>query len=207
MTFIYALIDPETLEPRYVGKSDNPTKRLGYHCSQSKRELSHKAHWIRSLLAKGLRPSIQILEEVDDSTWETAEVRLIAKLKSHGYRLTNGDSGGRGGKRATPEVRARLAKLRQGKQHSVATKQKLSESHIGLTHTDQARQKMSASHKGLKASANTREKMSRAHHGKTHTPETRQKCSDANKGRVFTEEHRKKLSEAAKNRHSVRRMV
>ena len=202
-TFIYVLVDPQTQEPRYVGKSDNPSKRLAHHCTAAKRERSRKACWIRSLLSKGLRPALQILEEVDIGNWENAEVHHIARMKEQGHNLTNGDSGGRGGKQASDELRRRLSDLRRGHKHSETTRQLISESHRGMKHTSETRVKMSKSHTSLVASDDTRQKMSAAHTGKKHTEETKMKCSVANKGRVFSEEHRRKLSEAASKRRAV----
>src|SRR5438874_480843 len=51
--FIYALVDPVTRFVRYVGKSEEPQERTTVHCNDKSR--THRANWIRSILAKGIR--------------------------------------------------------------------------------------------------------------------------------------------------------
>ena len=65
-TFIYALLDPITREIRYIGKSDYPRERLRDHVCDSKcnKENNRKANWIRSLLKQGLKPEMEIIDEV-----------------------------------------------------------------------------------------------------------------------------------------------
>lgn len=205
-TFIYALLDPGTDDIRYVGKSDDPPRRLTYHIQQAKHQHSHKAHWIMTLLRKNTRPDLRILAEVSDDNWEQEEMRYIAEAIQAGHVLTNGDSGGRGGRRATTELRLRLSNQRMGVRLSEETKQKISKAHIGMKHDKRTKHKMSASHIGKTASDLTRQKMSETRTGRTHSDETKAKCSAAKKGVKFSDSHRQKLSEAAKRRKSVRRM-
>ncbi|MBF0553237.1 MAG: GIY-YIG nuclease family protein [Nitrospirae bacterium] len=59
--FIYALVDPISIEMRYIGKSTNPHKRLSRHLIDKQR--THKTSWIQSLRNKGLKPIYCILEQ------------------------------------------------------------------------------------------------------------------------------------------------
>lgn len=78
---IYALIDPRTGEPRYVGKTSAPLKRLAGHLSDARcGGKSPKAHWLRELLASGLAPEMQVLEEVEPGDWRAAEQRWAERL-------------------------------------------------------------------------------------------------------------------------------
>src|SRR6266550_5497194 len=96
-TFIYALIDPRTRDVRYIGKADNPGVRFQRHINDVKRgDKSYKANWIRSLLAKGLRPVFRIIDEVLKTEWQAAEAAYIAVYREEGCRLVNTHPGGEG---------------------------------------------------------------------------------------------------------------
>lgn len=141
--FIYALCDPETGSPRYVGKARNLRKRVRQHLQPYELKRSnHRTAWIKSLLAKGLRPMVQVLEEVNAAQWPEAERQHIAALKSAGADLVNGDDGGCGGndgsewsraksaeRCATPEQRARTSRQFKGSIQSPI--------HRGLRHISQ----------------------------------------------------------------------
>jgi hypothetical protein len=78
-TFIYTLSDPITKEVRYIGKTNNPKRRLSAHVSRAIKENSnsHKNNWIRKILKEGNRPTIEVLEEVPVDNWEQHEVYWI----------------------------------------------------------------------------------------------------------------------------------
>lgn len=99
---IYKLIDlddPETT--RYVGKTKNPiSKRRVEHSSEAKRGgNSRKNKWIRSVLKKGGKIEIILIEDTTEESWEEREIFWIGFHKSD--KLTNelegGESGGKGG--------------------------------------------------------------------------------------------------------------
>lgn len=109
---IYSLVDPNTNEVRYIGLSSHGLKRARAHFT-NKREINkktHKATWIRSLLALKLQPKIVILEEVLDSkALPEREVFWIKQYKN----LTNHTEGGEGtrGWKHSEETKIFITKL------------------------------------------------------------------------------------------------
>jgi len=94
---IYGLFDPRNGELRYVGRSTmGLSRRVSCHLTPaSLRQREHRAHWLRSLVEKGLRPEAIVLEEVDSTeALSEAEVHWIASMRAIGCRLTNVKPGG-----------------------------------------------------------------------------------------------------------------
>ena len=89
---IYALIDPETDEIRYIGKSNNAQNRLNHHIRDRVKRKVPVSVWINDLMERGMRPRLVVLERVVD--WEEAEIRLIAVSRARGDRLLNVADGG-----------------------------------------------------------------------------------------------------------------
>lgn len=113
-TFIYGLIDPRCQAVRYVGKADDPAKRLTGHLGkQSLSKSDYKSRWLNKLLSLGLTPTLVILEEVEYLDWQAAEQRWIAHFRAAGNRLTNGDDGGNGGLAMSPTTRKKLSERRK----------------------------------------------------------------------------------------------
>jgi hypothetical protein len=94
-TFIYTLCDPDTMEVRYVGKSNNPQKRFYDHIA-GVNKISHKSSWIKSLLKENKKPILNIVDEVPIENWQMYEISWINKYKKDGCRLTNHSNGGNG---------------------------------------------------------------------------------------------------------------
>lgn len=94
--YIYTLENPITGEIRYVGKTKNPKMRFHNHCNKLHNTNSHKRNWINSLRNLGLRPIMNIIDEVEESEWHYWEKYWIQQLKNWGYNLTNHTSGGDG---------------------------------------------------------------------------------------------------------------
>lgn len=94
-TFIYGLTDSENVI-RYVGKSDNPEKRLKQHINSVDRKnrqgkkLTHKDNWIKS---ENYNVGLVILEECSKEKWDIREMYHISQYD----KLTNGNNGGKGG--------------------------------------------------------------------------------------------------------------
>jgi hypothetical protein len=138
---------------------------------------SHKCCWIRTILQKGEKPHLWILDEVDIKDWEFWECFYIDLFKSYGFNLTNIDKGGRGSSRISDE-----------------TRRKLSISKIGIKLSQKTRDKMSRAGKGKKKPEGFGEKSSIIQKGKKLTKEHIEKFSISLKNK-YTRENSKMSSE------------
>src|ERR1700676_3381484 len=117
MHYIYGLFDPETKELKYIGYTSRFSERYKEH-HDLKRLISntYKNNWIKSLLKKGLKAEIDILQECKTAEeLPYVETVYVAFYKELGAILTNGTKGGDGG--ATPlseEGRKRLSESKLG---------------------------------------------------------------------------------------------
>ena len=128
-TYIYALIDPITNIPRYIGKANDLNKRLKGHVNKvncKKSKLNKKESWIKSLLNNNLKPTIEKLDYVPVNEWKFWEMFYISLFKSWGFNLTNGDNGGLGTGRLTEEIRNKIRFANTGKIQSQETRDKIS---------------------------------------------------------------------------------
>jgi hypothetical protein len=99
IVYIYALLDPDTDDVRYIGKTKNLAQRLSSHClSSSKQSNPHKWRWIDKLKADGKKPKMLILDQCEQDSWQESERHWIAHYRSIGARLTNIADGGLGTK-------------------------------------------------------------------------------------------------------------
>lgn len=112
---IYALVDPVTREVHYVGKSTDPRKRLSFHLSKKSLTTDNpKNRWLRSLLSKGLRPLLIVLQTVTNGKWAEAERAWIVQGRMIGWPITNTSDGGEGVLENTPEtVKAQRQRVRR----------------------------------------------------------------------------------------------
>jgi group I intron endonuclease len=128
-TFIYELIDPRDDETRYIGKSDDPEKRIDSHLYESNSgSTTYKNNWIYGLLIENLEPKINVIDKVLFVDWEYWEKWWIALYKSWGIKLTNLTPGGSGRQKGskdskTTKRRKRISRL--GKKHSDKTREKI----------------------------------------------------------------------------------
>src|ERR1022692_1282427 len=148
---IYALVDPRTLEWRYVGRSSSGMIRPKQHIKpRLLKKKSRKNSWIISLKTLGLRPIIDILEEFDSFLpLNVAEIEWIAEAKRCGCKLTNMTDGGDGVNGYCPTLEQR---------------QKSSKNRKGIpVHTEEFKRMMSKLKTGVKFSAENKLKNSIAH--------------------------------------------
>lgn len=91
---IYTLSDPITNEIRYVGqtKYQNLEKRLDGHLKC--RDNTHRSYWIKSIVKKGLKPKIDLIETVDKEMSSDSEKFWIMMFKFWGFNLCNLTEGG-----------------------------------------------------------------------------------------------------------------
>lgn len=98
-TFIYGLIDPRTNQIKYIGKSDNPKKRLKEHISESRKKNkfgTKKENWINKLFSLNLKPKLKIINKVKFEEYNYWEEFYIKEYKNKGAKLLNYDEKGLG---------------------------------------------------------------------------------------------------------------
>jgi len=197
---IYGLVDPITLEIRYVGKTVSTIKeRLRIHIHQSKVAVkhTHKEAWIKGLLLKNIRPTIKLIEEVDHSVWAEREMYWISKIKN----LTNTTLGGDVGN-TTKCSEKRKEYLRVFSKNIKG----FYNSGLGRKWTEEQKEKRRLKpphNKGVKGiyktSETTKNKMSKSHKGKSHAG---YKWSEAAKEK-FKSSHKKGVETRKKRREGT----
>lgn len=148
--YIYGLAEPSG-EIRYVGKTEHPSRRLGWHIRSARhKKNTHKDNWILLLISAGLRPEFVIIEIVHPwQDWQKREKFWIAHYRHLvGTRLTNTRDGGEGSVDFSGDVRERMSLAHKGKlkseEHrkkigdanrnpSAETRQRMSEWQFGVT--------------------------------------------------------------------------
>ena len=202
-TFIYELIDPRSNETRYIGKSNNPQRRLK---DEHLKEIgdTHKIRWIKQLQRLNLIPVLNIIDEVSESDWDFWERFYIRQFRLCEFRLVNDTDGGDGVKDSTGEVGRKVSRALMGRKVSQEQVQRALETkrrNNSFGQTKEALDKRVAKITGMKRSKEICEKFSKSHIGIHPTEETKQKLRERLKGRVFTEEWRRELSKANTGKH------
>lgn len=115
---VYALVDPRSGQWRYIGKSCSGLRRPQEHVRACfLRSSTHKNNWVKSLLAQGLEPQIEVLEELQGpDRLADAEMEWIAAARRAGCQLTNETDGGDGlwGRKHTLATRLKMSCVRGG---------------------------------------------------------------------------------------------
>lgn len=145
-TYIYALIDPNTQQVRYIGKTKYLNKRYNAHINDSKK--SHKTNWIKSL--KPLVPELFILDVCDDLSWVNLEQYWISQFKTWGFDLTNVTEGGEGssGMKLSETHRNNISNGLKGRVVTTETRLKISQSNKGKHKSESHILNLKLSHKG-----------------------------------------------------------
>lgn len=206
-TFIYALCEPGTRTVRYIGKSNNPAKRLYEHLKISSKKNTHLGHWILRLMKLDAPPELVVLAKVPTEDWKEEERRYIRSARVLGMALVNATDGGEGVTQ-TPEIREKISakqRGRKGRPHTSESRAKLSAAHTGRIRTPEQCENIRKSKTGLKKPPLTPEhkaKISATMKGRQppeasllnlRSPETIAKRSETMKGRKFTLEHCKNI--------------
>lgn len=84
--FIYRLIDPETGDTHYIGKSVSPHQRLRQHLKETD---SPKSYWVQSLREKGLEPILEIIDVCPAQKADEVEHRWIFEYRKNKAKLFN----------------------------------------------------------------------------------------------------------------------
>ncbi|TAK97633.1 MAG: hypothetical protein EPO08_21015 [Rhodospirillaceae bacterium] len=190
---IYGLIDPRNGELRYVGKSTSGLKRPRQHIFPSMIKAAgdtYKTRWLRQLLAKNLKPDIEVLENCDSpEDLNEAERHHIAYWKFLGCRLTNLTSGGDGlcGYRHTDESRFKISKALQRHSTSPQTSKRVAEANRERVWSAEDRKKLSSIRLGVRFSDEVRRKMSLAQQNQS--AETRVRRAWTLGGRSFSDQY------------------
>lgn len=207
IVYIYILLD-ETGSIRYVGKTNNPVQRFQYHLYTTGR--SHKDNWIKSLVDRGHKPVMEIIEEVEcecDEDWHEVEMFYISYMRFLGFNLTNIENGGQGPGRITKETRQRMSESRKGKPGRPLTpqhKEILLKCRVGVPWTEKSKEKLRATMRSTNAVERVRNAPRPEHawnKGIPSSEETKAKQSASHKARGTgkgpkSEDHKKKISES-----------
>ncbi len=89
---IYALVDPNTNQIKYIGQTKQRlNERLKSHlmCYSCNGKMTKKDEWINSLLELGIRPEIRLLKKVKIRFVNTEERKSIIEYKNMGVELFN----------------------------------------------------------------------------------------------------------------------
>lgn len=183
-TFIYALCEPGTRTVRYIGKANNPKRRLRQHLRYTIQNETHIGRWLRSLVSVGLSPALVVLAEVSRDSWQQEEIRYIRSARILGLNLTNGTDGGDGCPNLSPEAHAKMSAAKSGENHPMFGKH-LSEETIVL---------LSAAKSSENLSEETRALLSAAKSGKNNPNFGKMGSASSNFGTVRSPKSRAKTS-------------
>lgn len=96
MTYIYALFCPIDGLMKYIGKANNPQRRVKDHMFDIRGMTSEKVEWIGQLRKNKKKPILEILDHVDVDEWEFWETFYIQYFKGLGIKLINSNRTGNG---------------------------------------------------------------------------------------------------------------
>lgn len=191
--FVYTLHDPELpQEVRYVGWTTRPKRRLWAHLQDAKtgKDRTYCGNWKRTVLARGLEPAMQVIEQGVGDGWKPVEVHWIKHYRDLGHPITNLTNGGDGsGKKLTPAQKKKIGDANRGKVRSAETRARLSAAHKGYKHTPEQTAKIAAANRGRKQS----EEVLRRRRGRKMSSEAVAKSAEARRGQQRSPEVRAKM--------------
>lgn len=150
MYIIYSLLDPDTNEIRYIGKTTEKrkSKRLNEHIRGSSKLKNKKDYWINKLLKKGKKPIMEVIELISLDLVDERESYWISQFAN----LTNLTSGGEKSYQITEELREKLRLINSGENNpcygrrwSDAERKKLSDINKGRTLSESQKTKIGES--------------------------------------------------------------
>lgn len=95
-TFIYGLVCPLENTLKYIGKANNPHRRLKDHMYDIRGMTPEKVEWIGELRKYKVKPELVILDEICISEWEYWEAFYLGYFRSLGFQLINTSRSGNG---------------------------------------------------------------------------------------------------------------
>jgi hypothetical protein len=183
--FVYALLDPITLEKRYIGYTENPERRMQRH--RWSRTKAPRDIWLAELRERGLEPLFKTLCVV--ATKDEAKVLekgMIAKCRSRKIQIVNDTDGGDGviGRKHTDEEKARIKELRAKQIMRPATEE--TRKRLLASWTPERKMAVSLKLKGRKHTAEARERIRLSKLGKPRSEEAKAKLSATRKAKFRT---------------------
>ncbi len=156
-----------------------------------------KSNWVKSLQRLGLKPVMEIVEEIEDETdalWQEAERCFCAFFRSTGATLLNHDEGGNQGKRMDEETKAKLRIASTGRRHSPEVIERMRAIKIASV-TPELRERMGALWRGKKTPRELVERRAKAQTGMKRSPEFVEAQRQRGLGRKHKEESKEKNRE------------
>jgi hypothetical protein len=157
--------------------------RLGHHIRTARcGERTERGAWVRSLLDRGLRPDIALVEETQD---REREVFWISRFRAAGADLVNTTDGGRGLRGLSEEAARRRDEAKRTRVVTEETRAKLRAANLGRTISAETREKLRAAGRRPHGPMpdDRKAKISAAKMGHEVSPETRAKISATLTGR------------------------
>ena len=191
---IYTLECPLSNKIKYIGKTMNLKLRLYNHINKSKNKKTYKDKWVNSLIIKGHKPIMNVLDIVNENEWEFWEKFYISLFKSWGFSLTNHTEGGDGG---------------SFKKHSIETIKKMSNKipwNKGIPFSEDVKKKMSESGKVKVFTKTHLENMSKSLKGKkrgSFNEEWKRNISKSKLNTIMSEETKEKLRNTSPKRKKI----
>lgn len=114
--YIYTLSDFSGI--RYVGQTKNLKSRFYRHIFDGEKYggKNKRCSWIKSLLNKGERPILEVVDIVDFNDWVFWEQYWISQFKTWGFNLVNDTNGGEGsyGRIVSDKTKLKMSLAKKG---------------------------------------------------------------------------------------------